>query len=245
MLNLRTEIEKERHFKAIEQVRSGWQQFTFQAFKKALFDMFNDGQVDQQPLVEAYEKVFGTVGTAFAEKVRAMFKQGDQQARIDKQAELAIAIQQQLTAWVALNMMDIIQAATLTTQQSIAKIIRELQQNPKISPEQFEKLLRNRYRTIAIARASTFARTETIRASNKGLLFGAAATGVPLQKVWVSVRDSRTRDETYNHIRPDGQTRDLTQPFVVSGEYLQFPAGPAGSPGNTVNCRCTISFNTY
>ena len=86
-------------------------------------------------------------------------------------------------------------------------------------------------------RAERIARTETIRAANKGSLEGYRQAGVR-KKEWVTAIDERTRDW---HAEADGQIVDIDKPFIVGGEALMFPGDPNGSPGNTINCRCTVA----
>lgn len=92
-------------------------------------------------------------------------------------------------------------------------------------------------------RTEMIARTETIRASNAGTtqLFGEWGVG---RKEWLSTKDDRTRayerGDEFDHLEADGQVVGMDEPFIVSGEELQYPGDPNGSPGNTINCRCTV-----
>ena len=56
-------------------------------------------------------------------------------------------------------------------------------------------------------------------------------------KRWVTMHDDRVRE---GHALADGQEVPLGSPFVVDGEYLQYPGDPRGSAGNVVNCRCVV-----
>lgn len=59
-----------------------------------------------------------------------------------------------------------------------------------------------------------------------------------VRRTWRSVQDSRTRD---SHLAMDGQTVGMDEPFVApSGEELMYPGDPSASPGERINCRCTI-----
>jgi SPP1 gp7 family putative phage head morphogenesis protein len=92
------------------------------------------------------------------------------------------------------------------------------------------------------ARAERIARTETAAAWNRAAVDQASALpeGVrPLYKTWLATVDERTRPA---HWRADGQTVPLVAPFTVDGQPLSYPADPAGTPGNTINCRCTVTF---
>lgn len=84
-------------------------------------------------------------------------------------------------------------------------------------------------------RTEMIARTETMRASNAGAQQQFTEWGVK-RKEWVSTLDDRVRD---SHAAVDGQQRDIEEPFEVGGESLSYPGDPAGSPENTINCRCT------
>ena len=51
------------------------------------------------------------------------------------------------------------------------------------------------------------------------------------------MHEDRVRE---GHSGADGQEVPLGSPFVVDGEYLQYPGDPHGSADNTVNCRCIV-----
>lgn len=91
------------------------------------------------------------------------------------------------------------------------------------------------------ARARTIAQTEVNRAMNAGIQ-GAGAevarvTGTIPTKTWLAHNDEKTR---VAHHGADGQTVPFYQPFNVDNEPLMFPGDPAGSPGNVINCRCSM-----
>ncbi len=58
-----------------------------------------------------------------------------------------------------------------------------------------------------------------------------------LQKIWIATLDGKTRP---THWAADGARVALNAPFIVGGEPLQYPADPAGSPGETYSCRCRM-----
>lgn len=84
-------------------------------------------------------------------------------------------------------------------------------------------------------RTEMIARTETMRASNAGNAALYQDWGVEMQE-WLATNDGRTRDA---HIDANGQRVAVGEAFNVGGEALMFPGDPAGSPENTINCRCT------
>jgi hypothetical protein len=95
-------------------------------------------------------------------------------------------------------------------------------------------------------RAMTAARTEVNAAANYGSQAAAQSTGLPMVKRWLSFVDDRTRagEGGCDHISADGQERELSQPYDVSGEQLMFPGDTSlgASAGNIVNCRCTETY---
>lgn len=91
-------------------------------------------------------------------------------------------------------------------------------------------------------RAERIARTETMRASNAGSTQLFQSWGVGKHE-WLSTKDDRTRGndpkDEFDHVEADGQRVNIGEPFMVSGEALEYPGDPNGSAGNTINCRCT------
>ena len=90
-------------------------------------------------------------------------------------------------------------------------------------------------------RATVIARTETIGALNAGRSDAFAAvteeTGDPMEKVWLSTDDSRTRP---THDAVDGQRVPVGAPFIVGGAELRFPGDPSGPPQEVIQCRCSM-----
>jgi Phage Mu protein F like protein len=90
-------------------------------------------------------------------------------------------------------------------------------------------------------RARTIAQTETTRAYGAGTLAAgleqSRTTARLLRKKWLAHDDGRTR---IAHNEVDNKVQDLGYPFYVGGEALMFPGDPMGSPGNVINCRCSL-----
>ncbi len=90
-------------------------------------------------------------------------------------------------------------------------------------------------------RTERIVRTEVNRATNWGSLKGVQSTGVAHYKVWLSAFTQNSRPE---HTMEDGQKVDSEENFLIDGEDLQYPGDPAGSPGNTINCLCSMTYET-
>lgn len=86
------------------------------------------------------------------------------------------------------------------------------------------------------------ARTETTSASNFSAIKTAEASDLLMQKEWISVQDNRTRITPFDHLDMNHVKQDLEKPFFVGGQEIQYPGDPKASPGNTINCRCTVAF---
>ena len=90
------------------------------------------------------------------------------------------------------------------------------------------------------ARSGSVARHNVMSSTAVAQDSAATETGVLLEKEWLSMRDARVREA---HSLADGQTVGSESAFIVDGEALQFPRDPAGSVGNTANCRCQEIFS--
>lgn len=112
--------------------------------------------------------------------------------------------------------------------------------------------IRAKAKQLNARRAMRIARTETHRASTYAVDEAVRSTRVRFDREWVSMADDRTRPafnekptaaNPWDHRKANGQRRPMGQPFDVSGEKLMFPGDPAGSPGNTINCRCVLIYH--
>jgi hypothetical protein len=100
--------------------------------------------------------------------------------------------------------------------------------------------LREQWPDLARYEADRITRTELIAASNYGSQEGAKATGLPMDKLWISTSDARTREA---HLEANDQRVPIDAPFIVDGEACQYPGDPALSAGNRVHCRCAVGYD--
>lgn len=92
-------------------------------------------------------------------------------------------------------------------------------------------------------RASNSARTEIAAAANAGSLIQMLDTfdlDDRVTKMWIATDDERTRPA---HHLADNQEVPLHQPFIVGSEFADYPGDPNLSPGNRMNCRCTLGYS--
>lgn len=88
-------------------------------------------------------------------------------------------------------------------------------------------------------RAVNIARTETTIAANFVQFETMREIGLPVNKIWISARDARTRDA---HRSMEGKTVGFNEPFKVGGVDMMHPGDPRGGAKNVCNCRCTVAF---
>lgn len=102
--------------------------------------------------------------------------------------------------------------------------------------------IRNAIIGMGVLRANLIARTEVHRTASFANEMVAENMGIAgTKKEWVAVADGRTRA---THIAATGQQVGLEEPFIVGGDKLKYPGDPAGSPGETINCRCVSIYTT-
>jgi len=90
--------------------------------------------------------------------------------------------------------------------------------------------------------ALRIARTETTTSSNFAAIKTAENSDLVLDKMWISVQDNRTRITPFDHLDMNNVKQELDKPFFVGGQNIDYPGDPKASPGNTINCRCTVAF---
>lgn len=95
-----------------------------------------------------------------------------------------------------------------------------------------------------LSRLWTIARTEIGNIQSDIQYENYKNSGVVSKLEWLTARDRFVRGvdihDKYDHISADGQTAYIGENFLVSGEFLKRPLDPAGSKGNTINCRCVV-----
>lgn len=133
-----------------------------------------------------------------------------------------------------------------TTQLNVMRIVSASYRSGLTVP-QTATAIREGMRSASKSRATTIARTELARAANGGSLAAtrlvARATGASYRKTWRTAPGApHPRHEDYEGL--DGQQVGLEEPFEVGGDELQFPGDPGGDPGETINCRCTMTYDS-
>jgi HK97 family phage portal protein len=152
----------------------------------------------------------------------------------------SIRFNQIFSDWAHGHAGDQVEGVTKTTKKKIKKAVADWQETGD-PLDALTSDLEELYSGFEGKRAETIARTEVQTASNQASLRAAEATGIPnLRKEWIFTADKRTRPQ---HQLSGGEAVvELDGKFSVGGEALEAPGDPAGSPGNIINCRCTVAF---
>ncbi len=98
------------------------------------------------------------------------------------------------------------------------------------------------------ARARVIARTEVIRAANVGHSVGAKDMPFEVNKKWNAAKDHRTR---HSHRSINGHITEEMGMFkvavykgddLIGYEEMLYPGDAEASAGNTINCRCRVTY---
>jgi uncharacterized protein with gpF-like domain len=140
-----------------------------------------------------------------------------------------------------------------TRQQIIARLQDGLQRGMGVSD--IAKEIREQIPSLSRTRGAIIARTETHSAAQFASIETAKRYPFPVEKVWNSARDHRTRDfgegdgriDQGNHRAMNGVAVALSEPFMVPNKWggfdpMQFPGDQAAPAYQCVNCRCSLSY---
>jgi len=142
---------------------------------------------------------------------------------------------------------------TAYTKQVIQKILSDA----AITGASFDDIVRQITTSSELGpmRARRIARTETVTAANGAAMIYAQTSGNVMEKVWISVKDKRTRHNAWaNHVSIDGTKINIEEPFLLKSQKLgdifmmqpgvrKQPNGLAVPAAEIVNCRCVVAFN--
>lgn len=141
---------------------------------------------------------------------------------------------------------------TTTTRDVIQKILSDA----ALTGASFDDIVRQITTSSELGpmRARRIARTETVTAANGAAMVYAQTSGNKMNKIWISVKDKRTRHNQWaNHVTIDGTIIDINEPFNLTSPKLgdiqmmhpgvrKQPNGIAVPAAEVVNCRCVVAF---
>lgn len=146
---------------------------------------------------------------------------------------------------------NLLNDAELMTQYSREVIVEVLGRAAETGAS-FDDIVKEllRHPEFGAMRARRIARTETVTAANGAAMLYANESGNVMEKVWIAVKDSRTR---HDHKAVDGTRLDIQTPFDLMnqkyGKVQMMQPGARVQPNGlpvpaveVVNCRCTVAF---
>lgn len=136
---------------------------------------------------------------------------------------------------------------TLLTETYVQSVVNEIVQ-AKIENETIIQMRDRIFRTVNKPnfykwQALRIARTETTFAMNSAAMVSSDVSGVVMEKVWYTYRDSKVRD---SHRAMEGKVIPSNELYELpSGVRMRFPGDKSATGGNVaadlVNCRCAVS----
>ena len=126
-------------------------------------------------------------------------------------------------------------------------IARAIKEGKPLTKAQMDKMV-DRYRKRFVKyRSEVIARTESTRAlnlSNKQLWDNLVQEGKieegRIKRFWIFTQDSRTRDAHRSIPRLNKEGVGLNEPFRSPLGLIMYPGDPNATPGNVIQCRCTV-----
>ena len=256
--NKAEEAQKARIWKAFDNKRKAFESYATDVFHKALkksikpyldevirtqsFDVDIDLMYREEPIVEAYEKVYLKVMKPFALETYNQY--------VKKAKKTGVDWEKLIKEWLKYNTTRKIVGVSNYTKQRVLKQV-ELALIGGLSVDDFARRILPMDFAFSMKRARRIGRTEIIAGSNMGSLMGAKESGTKLMKKWLSSRDDRVRTHfkgnEWDHFAPErDQPIPLDDPFVLTSiegkpNYLLAPSDDSlgADAGNTINCRCT------
>jgi hypothetical protein len=134
---------------------------------------------------------------------------------------------------------DKVTAITDTDREWLADMLRSGISDGKTQQE-IASDIADAFDDMSIGRAGTIARTETSSAFN----YASQETASDVlpdgsTKVWYTTSE---KPRPW-HEDVDGDEVPINEPFNVMDEDMMYPGDPNGSPENTINCLCVLSYN--
>ena len=199
------------------------------------------------PIYTVLVDLYKTVGPRWARVTRASMTKATGQMGFN---ERIVELMRQYYGIDLLNDAEDITAYTKT-------VIQKILSDAAITGASFDDIVRQITSSSELGpmRARRIARTETVTAANGAAMIYAQTSGNVMEKVWISVKDKRTRHNAWaNHVTIDGTKIDIEEPFTLKSQKLgdiqmmqpgvrTQPNGLAVPAAEIVNCRCVVAFN--
>ena len=196
--------------------------------------------VDQKPLYDALEKIYGKVGVSAAtfsyDWIRNSIPKNKKDYIIDFfNAEWYVEMVNYFRL-IGGNKVTGIDDTTIDKIKNVLANILGQNLSRRDQAKLFEQTLNdpafNRARSLVIAR------TESTTAANHGINMGAESSDYEVAKFWINTKDKRTRR---THLLMSKELIAINQPFMVGGTAMMYPGDPSAPASEVVNCRCVMA----
>ena len=199
--------------------------------------------LDTKPLATNFVELHVDVGTSFALWSRRKMKTR-KATEEDVEDEIYSVWVRDINEYTRTTTAKLIRTIQLTCEEEIKRIVGGIvQQGIKegLPIEQLAKFVAEQFKEewgeASKWMARRIAQTETIRASNYGVMKGVDSLGIPYVKSWLAADDERTRPSHFDAEQNNARIPQ-DQKFIVGGYECDFPADAALPPEESINCRC-------
>lgn len=198
------------------------------------------------PIYTVLVDLYKTVGTRWARVARvSMTKATGQMGFNERIVEL-------MRQYYGIDLLNDAEDITAYTKEVIQNVLSDA----ALTGASFDDIVRQLTSSTELGamRARRIARTETVTAANGAAMVYAQTSGNVMEKIWISVKDKRTRHNAWaNHKTIDGATIDINEPFNLKSQKLgdiqmmqpgvrKQPNGLPVPASQVVNCRCVVAF---
>ena len=192
--------------------------------------------IPSYPIYEVMIKLYQNVGPSWAKVSSKMVKAGGQMGFSERIIELMRLYFQT----------DLLNDAELMTRYS-REIISNVLSKGSREGWSYNKIVDElvKHPEFSRMRAMRIARTETVTAANAAAMIQAQNSSIKLDKIWISMKDRRTR---HSHESVTKEPIAMNEGFQVGSAIMMQPGvrtQPSGLPvpaSEIVNCRCTVAF---
>lgn len=210
-------------------------------------EFFEVPSLDNEAIREAYKRLYMSTALDFAmfdrrqaqKMLKIELKQGEEEIM---ESLIMDHILVYLRDYVGSEIVACGNTSVLLIQKLCDRIIPEIVEQG-LGAGRAQTMLRDRIKSawheMKYFRTERIVRTEVNRASNWGSLEGVKSTEIDHDKVWLSAMAQQSREW---HTAADGQKVGMNESFDIGGEGLEYPGDPSGSPGNTINCLCSMTY---
>jgi hypothetical protein len=200
------------------------------------------------PIYTVLVDLYKTVGARWARVARAsMTKATGQMGFNERIVEL-------MRQYYGIDLLNDAEDITAFTKEVIQRVLSDA----ALTGASFDDIVRQLTSSTELGamRARRIARTETVTAANGAAMVYAQTSGNVMEKIWISVKDKRTRHNAWaNHVTIDGTVKDIEEPFLLKSQKLgdilmmqpgvrKQPNGLAVPASEVVNCRCVVAFQS-